>query len=196
MPRPVQKPHPPIWIAAVMSTESFIWAGQHGYHIMIVPFASNLERVRELVRIYRDAWREAGHPPGAEQIQSSLHCYVAETHREATEGFKRPVARYIEVFAEAVRSWTGQQSNQYAGYDKLVDAISGLTAEKMMDSHTALVGTPEEVIEQVRFNRDLIGEHEPSMQINFGGIKEREAFRSLELFAAHVMPRFQAPVNG
>jgi alkanesulfonate monooxygenase SsuD/methylene tetrahydromethanopterin reductase-like flavin-dependent oxidoreductase (luciferase family) len=177
-----------------MSTESFVWAGQHGYHIMIVPFASNLERVRELVQTYRNAWQEAGHPPGAEQIQSSLHCYVAETHREAIEGFKRPVARYIEVFAEAVRSWADQQSSQYAGYNKLVEAISGLTAEKMIDSRTALVGTPEEVIAQVKFNRDLIGEHEPSMQINFGGLKEREAFRTLELFAAHVMPRFQTPV--
>jgi natural product biosynthesis luciferase-like monooxygenase protein len=194
MPRPIQKPHPPIWIAAVMSTESFIWAGHHGYHVMIVPFASNLERVRELVQTYRDAWREAGHSPGTEQIQSSLHCYVAETHREAVEGFRPPVERYIEVFAEAVRSWADQQSSQYAGYNKLVEAISALTAEKMMDSHTALVGTPEEVIEQVEFNRDLIGEHEPSMQINFGGIKEREAFRTLELFAKHVMPRFQTPV--
>jgi len=27
------------------------------------------------------------------------------------------------------------------------------------------------------------------MQINFGGIGEREAFRTLELFADHVMPR-------
>jgi natural product biosynthesis luciferase-like monooxygenase protein len=195
MPRTVQKPHPPIWIAAVATKESFIWAGRHGYHVMIVPFASNLDLVRELVQSYRDAWREAGHPPGAEQIQSSLHCYVAETHQEAIEGFKRPVERYLEVFAEAVSSWAGQQqSNQYAGYNKLVEAISSLTAEKMIDSHTALVGTPEEVIEQVEFNRDLIGEHEPSMQINFGGIKEREAFRTLELFAAHVLPRFQTPV--
>ena len=47
MPRPVQKPHPPIWIAAVATKESFIWAGRHGYHIMIVPFASNLDLVRE-----------------------------------------------------------------------------------------------------------------------------------------------------
>jgi hypothetical protein len=31
------------------------------------------------------------------------------------------------------------------------------------------------------------------MQINFGGIKDREAFRTLELFAAHVMPHFQTP---
>jgi alkanesulfonate monooxygenase SsuD/methylene tetrahydromethanopterin reductase-like flavin-dependent oxidoreductase (luciferase family) len=103
------------------------------------------------------------------------------------------VDRYIEVFAEAVRSWSNKQSSQYAGYGKLVDAISGLTAEKMIESHTALVGTPDEVVEQVEFNRDLIGDHEPSMQINFGGIREREALRTLELFAAHVMPRFQKP---
>jgi alkanesulfonate monooxygenase SsuD/methylene tetrahydromethanopterin reductase-like flavin-dependent oxidoreductase (luciferase family) len=61
----------------------------------------------------------------------------------------------------------------------------------MIDSHTALVGTPEEVIEQMEFNRNLIGEHEPSMQINFGGINEGDAFRTLELFAARVMPRYR-----
>src|SRR5215471_151797 len=61
MPRPVQKPHPPIWIAAVASKESLIWAGRHGYHVMIVPVASNLELVRELGQSYRDGWREAGH---------------------------------------------------------------------------------------------------------------------------------------
>jgi alkanesulfonate monooxygenase SsuD/methylene tetrahydromethanopterin reductase-like flavin-dependent oxidoreductase (luciferase family) len=71
-----------------------------------------------------------------------------------------------------------------------VAAIGALTPEKMIDSHTALVGTPEEVVEQIEFNLNLIGEHEPSMQINFGGIKEHEAFRTLELFAARVMPRF------
>ena len=98
--------------------------------------------------------------------------------------------RYIEVFAEAVQSWSDKQSSQYAGYNKLVEAITTLTAAKMIDGHTALVGTPDEVIEQIEFNRDLIGEHGPSMQINFGGVKEREAFRTLELFAKYVMPRF------
>jgi len=195
MPRPVQKPHPPIWIAAVATRDSFVWAGRRGYHIMIVPFASNVDLIRQLVQSYRDAWRDGGHLPGAEQIQSSLHCYVAETHKEAIEGFKRSVERYIEVFAEAVQSWSNKQSSQYAGYSKLVEAITALTADKMIDGHTALVGTPDEVIEQVEFNRDLIGEHEPSMQINFGGVKEREAFRTLELFAAHVMPRF-GPTGG
>ena len=190
MPRPVQKPHPPIWIAAVMSKESFVWAGQRGYHVMVVPYAGGLERLREVVQVYRDAWQQAGHPPGREQIQTSLHCYVAETHKEAVEGFKRPTERYIEVFAEAVQSWSGQQSEQYAGYQKLVDGLSSLTPQQILDNRTALVGTPDEVVEQVQYTRDVLGEIEPSMQINFGGISDTEAFRTLELFASRVMPKF------
>src|SRR5207244_12287361 len=93
-PRPVQKPHPPIWVAAVMSEESFVAAGRRGDNLMIVPYAGSVERARDLVRVYRQAWRDAGHPPGTEQIQVSLHCYVAETHRAAIDGFRRPLERY------------------------------------------------------------------------------------------------------
>ena len=49
-PRPVQTPHPPIWIASIASEESFVWAGRRGYHVMIVPYAGSMERVRDLVR--------------------------------------------------------------------------------------------------------------------------------------------------
>ncbi len=93
MPRPYQKPHPPIWIASVSTRESFIWAGRQGYHLMIVPFAGGLERTAEFVQAYRIAWREAGHPTGAEQVQMSFHCYLANTHDDAIEGFKRPIGR-------------------------------------------------------------------------------------------------------
>ena len=97
MPRPVQRPHPPIWVAAIASRESFVWAGRRGYNVMIVPYAGGIDRVREMVRAYREAWRDAGHPPGAEQVQTSLHCYVAETRREAVEGARPRVERYIDV---------------------------------------------------------------------------------------------------
>src|SRR5215467_3616751 len=113
-PRPVQKPHPPIWVASVASVESFIWAGRRGYNVMIVPYVGGIEKVRGMVCAYREAWREAGHAPGREQIQTSLHCYLAETHTEAIEGARPRVERYIEVFGEAVSSWAGQQASQYA----------------------------------------------------------------------------------
>lgn len=193
MPRPVQRPHPPIWIAAVLSRDSFVWAGQRGYHLMIVPFAGSLEKTGELVAAYRAAWVDAGHPPGAEQIQASLHAYLAESHGEAREGFGRPIARYIEVFSEAVASWENRESADYAGYQRAVEAITSQTAEKLIQGHTALVGTPDEVVAELQYLRSVLGEHEPSLQINFGGLSDAEAFRTLELWGEHVMPRFPEP---
>jgi natural product biosynthesis luciferase-like monooxygenase protein len=190
-PRPLQKPHPPVWVAAIASPESFISAGRRGWNIMIVPFAAGgIDKVGELVATYRRAWRDAGHTPGAEKIQSSLHCYVAETHAAAVAGARPRVERYIEVFTEAVGSWSGHQSAQYAGYGKMVETISRTTIDSMLASHQALIGTPDEVVEQLRYHRDVFGEFEPSMQVNFGGIGDAEALRTLELFASGVMPRF------
>ena len=190
-PRPVQKPHPPIWIATIASRESFVAAGRRGFNIMIVPYAAGgIGNVSEMVRAYRQAWCDAGHPPGAEKIQSSLHCYLAETHAAALAGARPRVERYIEVFAEAVGSWAGHLSAQYAGYGKMMDSITQTTIDSMLVNRQALIGTPDEVVEQLRHHVDVFGEFEPSMQINFGGIGDAEALRTLELLASRVMPRF------
>ena len=117
------------------------------------------------------------------------HCYVAETHDAAIEGAKPRVERYIEVFVEAVSSWTGHESGQYAGYGKMVDSIARTTIESMIEGNQALIGTPDEVVEQLRFQIATFGEIEPSMQVNFGGGTEQEALRTLDLFAARVMPK-------
>jgi natural product biosynthesis luciferase-like monooxygenase protein len=189
-PRPVQKPYPPIWIATVASIESFVWAGRRGYNVMIVPYVGGIEKVRGMVRAYRQAWREAGHPPGQEQVQTSLHCYVAETHAKAVDGARPRVERYIEVFGEAIASWASQQAAQYAGYGKMVESIAQTTIESMLAGHQALIGTPEEVVDQLAYHVEVFGEIEPSMQINFGGIGEKEALRTLDLFADRVVGRF------
>ena len=189
MPRPVQRPHPPIWIAAVATPDSFLWAGRKGYNLMIVPFAGKLEHNIELVTMYRQAWAEAGHS-GQPQIQMSVHCYLAETTKEALQGFSAPVQRYIEVFSEAVESWRGRAHGPYAGYQKVMEAIQSQTPERMIDGKVALVGSPSDVVEQIQEMARGFGEVEPSMQINFGAISDQEAFRTLELFTRHVMTHF------
>jgi natural product biosynthesis luciferase-like monooxygenase protein len=190
MPRPFQKPHPPIWVAAITSEESFVNAAKNGYHVMIVPYAGGLERTAALVKTYRQAWRESGHAPGAEQVQMSFHAYVAETRSEAVRGFVPAMRTYLDVFTEAVSSWEGLKSGQYVGYERLVEAISAQTPEGNIEKRYAFVGTPDEVIEQVRYMRELFGEHEPSLQVTYGGVTDDEAFRTLDLFAQHVMPAF------
>src|SRR5262249_56140639 len=51
-PRPVQTPHPPIWIAAIASEESFVWAGRRGYPVRIRPYVGIIDPVRGLLPPY------------------------------------------------------------------------------------------------------------------------------------------------
>jgi alkanesulfonate monooxygenase SsuD/methylene tetrahydromethanopterin reductase-like flavin-dependent oxidoreductase (luciferase family) len=187
MPRVVQKPHPPVWIAAISSEESFVYAAKNGFNLMIVPYAGKPGQLQEFVKLYRRLWAEEREP----QIQVAMFCYVAEKREEAQAGFERICRKYLEVFADAVVSWQGKTSDQYPGYDKMVASILATTPEKIVQQGGAFVGTPEDVIAQVRSCIDTFGVIEPSMQINFGGSKDEEAFRTLELFAAKVMPEFR-----
>jgi len=190
MPRTVQKPHPPIWIAAISAEESFLYAAKHGFHLMIVPYAGKPGTLQEYVKLYRKVWAESGHPPGAEQIQVAQFCYVAEDSATAKRGFERICRRYLDTFAEACTAWQGKSSDQYPGYDKMVASIMATTPEKIVAAGGAFVGSPDEVVAQVRACVAAFGAIEPSMQINFGGSADSEAFRTLELFASQVMPRF------
>jgi hypothetical protein len=90
-----------------------------------------------------------------------------------------------------VASWASHEAAQYASYGKMVESIAGTTIESLLRDRQALIGTPEDVVEQLRYHRDVFGEIEPSIQINFGGIGHAEASRTLELFAGHVMPELQ-----
>jgi alkanesulfonate monooxygenase SsuD/methylene tetrahydromethanopterin reductase-like flavin-dependent oxidoreductase (luciferase family) len=157
---------------------------------MVVPYAGKPGQLQDFVRMYRRIWAESGHEPGAEQVQVSQFCYVAENRDEARTGFERIARRYLDVFADAVASWQGKTSDQYPGYEKMVASILATTPAKILEGGGAFVGTPEDVVEQIQRCTEAFGPIEPSMQISFGGSTDAEAFRTLELFAARVMPRF------
>jgi alkanesulfonate monooxygenase SsuD/methylene tetrahydromethanopterin reductase-like flavin-dependent oxidoreductase (luciferase family) len=137
-------------------------------------------------------WAESGHQPGAEQIQVAQFCYVAEKSAEAHAGFSRICKRYLETFADAVVSWKGRNEAEYPGYDKMVASILATTPEKIIAQGGAFVGSPDDVAIQVeQCMKAFDGPIEPSMQINFGGSSDAEAFRTVELLATKVFPRFK-----
>ena len=141
--------------------------------------------------MYRRLWAESGHKPGAEQIQVAQFCYVAEKSEEAKRGFERICKRYLETFADAVVSWKGRNESDYPGYDKMVASILATTPDKIVAQGGAFVGSPDEIADQVQRCIDSFGPIEPSMQINFGGSSDAEAFRTVELLAQKVFPRFE-----
>jgi alkanesulfonate monooxygenase SsuD/methylene tetrahydromethanopterin reductase-like flavin-dependent oxidoreductase (luciferase family) len=188
LPKPVQQPHPPIWVAAIQTAESFVWTGEQGYNLMIVPYLSAFDSVAANLRAYRESYERAGHGAGGGQVQMSFHLYVAEDGVTARREAKAPMEEYIRLFRRSATAWLGRTSGQYKGYEQLVNILDAITYDRVLAEGRALIGDPVEVAAQTRALIAQFGPVEPSLQVLFGDISEAAARRSLELFATEVMP--------
>jgi alkanesulfonate monooxygenase SsuD/methylene tetrahydromethanopterin reductase-like flavin-dependent oxidoreductase (luciferase family) len=194
LPRPTQKPRPPFWIAAIGSPQSFSEAGRAGYSVMAIPLTGT--KMKELIDIYRDAWRSAGNP-GNGRVMLAFHMFCAPTRKEAIEVAREPLMRYLKSLCDAASAWTeGLSSKDYPGYDKIIEGLRAETFESQVQKGAAFVGSPDEIADQVAAYNQLIGGFESaSLQVNFNTIPFDAAARSMRLFAETVIPRFSKPAR-
>jgi alkanesulfonate monooxygenase SsuD/methylene tetrahydromethanopterin reductase-like flavin-dependent oxidoreductase (luciferase family) len=186
LPRPTQTPRPKFYVAATFTHETFAYAGRMGYSVMAIPMAS--DRMRELLDVYRTAWREAGHP-GNGEVMLAFHMFVDEDGERARRIAKPNVDGYFKSLLSAAQEWTqGTSSVDYKDYDKKYEQLKKQSMESMIASGSALIGTPDEVIEQLlALNERIGGFDHASLQVNFHLLPQAEAKRSLELFGARVI---------
>ncbi|PZR79195.1 MAG: flavin-dependent oxidoreductase, partial [Candidatus Aeolococcus gillhamiae] len=186
LPPPVQKPHPPIWVAATLTAESFTWAGRQGYHLMTVPHASSRENIQRLLGLYRQAWRAGGHEAGRERIQISYQCLVAEDGDEARARARPYFESYSRTLKDAVSRPTSL--SPYPGYEGLAAALDSNTFDRAVAKTTVLVGSPADVIAQLRQVQAWYGDVEVSLQVNFATLGMEDASRTVTLLADEAMP--------
>jgi natural product biosynthesis luciferase-like monooxygenase protein len=191
LPRPTQHPHPPFWIAALSTEESFRTAGELGYGIMAQPVVP--ESLRRNLDTYRQAWKEAGHP-GTGRVMLAFHMYCADDGEKARDFAREPVNRYLRLLAEAASEWTsGASSADYPGYEKMIAKLREDDFDTLHARGSALVGTPNEITDMLLDYAAACGGFElASLQFNFSNIDPGLARHSLELFAAKVLPAVQS----
>lgn len=190
LPRPVQQPRPPFWVAALATPDSFINAGKRGYNIMAIPMAGG--KMKELLNLYRENWREAGHP-GNGRVMLAFHMFCDEDAARAREISEKPLNRYLKSLVEAASDWTGGSSSKdYPGYDKIIAALDKETWETQVEKGAAWVGTPDSIIKQIEDYQEMTGGFEiASLQVNFNTVSYEDALASMRLFSQKVMPHFQ-----
>jgi alkanesulfonate monooxygenase SsuD/methylene tetrahydromethanopterin reductase-like flavin-dependent oxidoreductase (luciferase family) len=88
-PRPVQRPHPPIWLSA-SSPASVSRAVALGCPIVIPTVSTGVEAPPRLAEQYRDEWVQAGHEPAASAVALHVHCYVGDGSAEDARDEWRP----------------------------------------------------------------------------------------------------------
>ncbi|MGA8078000.1 MAG: LLM class flavin-dependent oxidoreductase [Xanthobacteraceae bacterium] len=188
LPRPTQKPRPKFYIASTRTAESFEFAGKHGHALMSIPIGP----LKDLIPIYRQAWRDAGHP-GNGEVMIAFHMFCHEDAKLAREIPRRQFEDYFVALFEAAGEWTkGTSSKDYKGYDESIARMKNFTLENQIEARGALVGTPDEIKAIIRHMQETVGGFEQaSLQINFGTLDFAEAQKSMRLFAREVMPEFR-----
>ena len=189
LPRPTQKPRPPFWFATTSSPQSFRNAGRLGHKIMTIPRSA--AQMRELFDIYRDAWREAGHPGrGTIMMTVAMHC--ARDSGEAIETYREPVNRHQQYLIEAAGEWgTGTTSKDYPNHPQMLEALRKLDFDAMRANDMVWVGEPAEISDMIARLHDAVGGFEvASLMANAWTLPADKAEASLRLFTEAVMPNF------
>jgi alkanesulfonate monooxygenase SsuD/methylene tetrahydromethanopterin reductase-like flavin-dependent oxidoreductase (luciferase family) len=186
-PRPTQRPRPPFYIAAFATPQSFQEAGKSGYAIMAIPLSGG--RMSELIGIYRDAWKSAGHK-GDGRVMLAFHMFCWPNETEAIDHSRSRINNYLKTLVKAGSGWLKEASSDYPGYRKLILDLAEETFESQLEKGAAWIGTPSQIYEQIVSYRNQIGDFDvASLQVNFHDMPLNLAKKSIDLFSKNVMPR-------
>jgi alkanesulfonate monooxygenase SsuD/methylene tetrahydromethanopterin reductase-like flavin-dependent oxidoreductase (luciferase family) len=179
-PRPVQRPRPPIWLGAGASVASVELAARLGLWLMLPTVFGTPEQFVPMVQLYEQRWDELGHDPEARRIGCVSHAHVRHDSAEARSRWEPRYRAYIE--------WVNElQSRSSEGRNP---GLGGFDFERLC-RHTALCGTPAEVLERMAAIQDLLHLDTHVVMLDMGGMPDEELFPTIDLFGAEIIPELR-----
>ncbi|MER9337900.1 LLM class flavin-dependent oxidoreductase [Mesorhizobium sp. M0293] len=183
-PKPVQKPYPPIWVAA-RDPNSHDFAVANGCKVQVTPLASGDEEVTSLMQRFDAAC--AAHPEIARpEIMLLMHTFVAEDAADADR-----LTQDLSTFYCQFGAWFQNKKPVDQGI------LEPLTADEIAAMpqyapdkirQNLVIGEADEVIARLKAYETL-GYDQYSIWIDSGLSHERK-MKSLQLFIDRVMPAF------
>ena len=189
-PRPFQVPHPPIRMAA-NTPETFPAVGQMGLAIFVGLRAAEIPDLQAHLAIYRQAWREGGHP-GEPSVYLRIPVYVSTTEKGAVEEPRESLMHFFGRQAELARAVIGRAGAGPADRRQaLAERMANLSYDDVLEKKVAF-GTAAGVIDRLTQLREELGLDGIVAELNPGGrIPKELETRSLKLLTHEVMPAFR-----
>ena len=184
VPKPLQKPHPPIWIAA-RSPDTYDFAVRHQCNIPSWPLTRPLSEVA----LYKGHMEKAlaDNPGKPRPIFATMRHTVVYERKEDWEMPVKAATRQFGQFENLFKN-LGDVAD---GFPRTID-LSALENRGEYDPHmlhrNLMFGTPDEVITKLRAYEELGVDHFTYYASLGLGMKEQK--RSMELFVQEVMPAF------
>lgn len=176
VPKPYQKPHPPVYVAA-NSEDTFGLVGCMGHNILVAPMISTTQGARAGLEVYRREMAGNGRQPGRGRINLNVPTFVAESAKRARAGFEPSINNYLNTL-RATSLGRGAERAMRLSYDQISEEF-------------AAIGEPEECVDKLHRLRETFRPQEFMCWFNTGGmLPHQEVARSMRLFAEKVMPHF------
>ena len=186
VPKPVQKPTPPMWVAA-RDPDTHDFAVANGCNVMVTPLMKGDEEVADLMTKFETA--VANHPEVARpDIMVLRHTYV---HDESDPEGWRPAAEGVNKFYRTFDAWFGNKTDPVDGFlEPSPEAKFAERPEFTPESlhKTAMIGTADEVVARLR-EYEALGVDEFSFWSD-NSLTHEQKKRSLQLFIEKVVPAF------
>jgi alkanesulfonate monooxygenase SsuD/methylene tetrahydromethanopterin reductase-like flavin-dependent oxidoreductase (luciferase family) len=188
MPRPVQRPYPPLWYPT-SNASSVPWIAEHGIHTMFSHTVRTLAQTREMIETYRNEYAAHAADPdrlnahaGEPLIGLFRQVYVAHTdadaRREAQAGYAAFFANYDYLWLQRGQP---ERHGDQADFDHAVE------------TRGIIAGSPATVRAAVQECLDATGANYFAAGFAWGNLTTAQVLRSLDLFAREVMPAIRRP---
>ena len=207
-PRPLQRPHPPIWMPIVGSKESIEFAGRR--NLPITPGLGRSQGLRDdIIRYYARCLAQSGHRITPDHLSLGISAYVADSKAWAVREmgphhlyFNRTLfshGNFTETELQRQTGYSSAGSTDYVSPENLRAAqfaredFRGLTmADVERQSEHMPWGTPDEVARRIIDAAESAGANTVQVSLNRGVLPHEMFMEQIRRFAAEVLPALHA----
>jgi alkanesulfonate monooxygenase SsuD/methylene tetrahydromethanopterin reductase-like flavin-dependent oxidoreductase (luciferase family) len=201
-PRPVQKPHPPIWIPGGGSVETWQWCAEMDYVYSYLSYFGYKQGHATMQGFWNEMDRlgKDRNPFRAGFLQ---FVGVAESREEALKLYKEPAEYFYGRCLHLNPKWAtppgytteatirARVQSQIVAAANQTAAITGVARDMddIVERGYVIIGSPEEVAEQLREVAVNLNIGQLMLLLQFGDMNKQTAMYNTEMFAKRVMPQ-------
>jgi alkanesulfonate monooxygenase SsuD/methylene tetrahydromethanopterin reductase-like flavin-dependent oxidoreductase (luciferase family) len=196
--RPLQKPHPPVWVPGSASPETMIWAAERHYPYVFLE--ADPEVVQDAKSIYAQAARGVGYEPGPQNFGYLFRVHVQDTDEKAYEAGRGFLAgnagvgrvpmppEYMNPPGYSSIEGRRRLANISLRPDRLVGGVDAAGYDRVVGLNRIVVGSPDTVIKKLRQVLSVVRPGILAVWTNDGTISHQDTMRCLTLMKQEVLP--------
>jgi hypothetical protein len=176
---------------AATTAETFPRVAKMGLPIFVGLRGMSIPELTGHLKVYREAWREAGHP-GDGNVCLRIPLYAAPSAEAAREEPRETITYYFQRQADLTRQPLGRPgTGPVERRVSQAERLKALSYDEMLETKVAF-GTAPALIDRLTDLKEQLGLNGIAAELNPGGLLPFEQeLRSLQIMTQQVMPAFK-----